>query len=474
MINSRFVRIFALVILIPVIMATVTSCKFQSRSAMSSDYSENDATDVSDGKSGKGHEGVEDTAGSNGEGSEETSNSEGNGDGNSKNDNAGKNSGEKGESTANDEDKTDNADGTDDKNQSNDGDKTGSGNDHDDGNKDVTRFESKKVKVKALYLTGWTVGIEERLDHFIKLANETEINAYVIDIKDDDGYVGYESGLPLVQEYGSWMKKYDVDHVLKKMHDNNIHVIGRLVCFKDPVYSGKFPDQAVRDNVGGIWKEYSNGHYVSWINPYKKESWDYLIDIAREALEKGFDEIQFDYVRFPNGKNMNFGEVTQKKYEVINEFLDYAVQKLPGAILSADVFGIICESPEDTENIGQYLEKIGANIDYISPMVYPSHYAVGQIINNVRFEKPDLRPYEVVYNSLVKARNRIASVPNYKADVRPYLQDFTASWLSSGYYMNYGPEQARQQIQAVYDAGYEEWIFWDPSNTYSEEAFYRE
>ncbi|HOA97265.1 MAG TPA: putative glycoside hydrolase, partial [Acetivibrio saccincola] len=142
-----------------------------------------------------------------------------------------------------------------------------------------------------------------------------------------------------------------------------------------------------------------------------------------------------------------------------------------------------CETPGDTEGIGQVLERVGMDIDYISPMIYPSHYAnssrgmmgngVGQSINGVVFTAPDLKPYEVVYNVLEKTKDRISKVENYKADVRPYIQGFTASYLPKGYYQVYGPEQIKQQIKAVYDAGFEEWIVWDAGNNYVEEAFTR-
>jgi hypothetical protein len=334
----------------------------------------------------------------------------------------------------------------------------------------VEKPEKERVKVKALYLTGWTVGSEKNVNHYIELAKRTEINSYVIDIKDDDGYVGYESNLPAVREIGAWKKKYDVDKVLKAFHDNNIHIIGRVVCFKDPVLSSKRADLAVKNINGGLWRD---NHKLTWLNPYNRGSWPYLIDIAKEAVNKGFDEIQFDYIRFPNDGNkkaMDFGNPGMEKYEAINEFLAYARKELPGVVLSADVFGIICESPADTEDIGQYLELIGKDVEYISPMVYPSHYAVGQVVNNVKFSKPDMDPYGVVYNSLIKAKNRISQAEGYKAQVRPYLQDFTATWLGKGYYQTYGPTQVRQQIKAVYDAGYDEWILWDAGNTYSESA----
>lgn len=334
--------------------------------------------------------------------------------------------------------------------------------------------QKEKVKVKALYLTGWTVSSMDKVNHFIELANTTEINSYVVDIKDDDGYVGYESAIPDVREINAWQKKYDADKVLKAFHDNNIYVIGRIVCFKDPILSSQKPDLAIKNSKGGVWKD-NNG--LSWLNPYNKNSWPYLIEVAKEAVNKGFDEIQFDYIRFANDgdkKAMNFSAYPQKKDEVINEFLAYTKKELPGVILSADVFGIICESPADTEGIGQNLETVGKDINYISPMVYPSHYAVGQMVNGVQFMKPDFKPYEVVYNTLLKAKNRISAVEGYKASVRPYLQDFTASWLGNGYYQSYGAEQVRQQIKATYDAGFEEWILWDANNTYSEGALLKE
>ena len=329
--------------------------------------------------------------------------------------------------------------------------------------------------VKALYLTGWTAGSKSRVEHYIELAKNTEINSYVIDIKDDDGYVGYESQVPEVRANGAWKKKYDADSVIKSFKENNVHLIGRVVCFKDPIYSIKRPDLAIKNNSGGIWKDKDK---ISWLNPYNKETWDYHISIAKEALEKGFDEIQFDYVRFPSQskKNpMNFSGTEKEKYEAINEFLKYASEQLPNVTLSADVFGIILESPADTEKIGQYLELVGKDVNYISPMVYPSHYAAGQVVNNIIFPAPDLKPYEVVYNSLIKAKDRISKTSGYKAKVRPYLQDFTATWIRpKSNYQDYGAKQVREQIKAVYDAGYEEWILWDAGNTYHEDALLKE
>lgn len=332
-------------------------------------------------------------------------------------------------------------------------------------------IQKKKIKAKGLYLTATSAG--SRLKHYIELANTTEINSYVIDVKNDYGNVCHNSEVPLAKEVGAIDVRYDAEKVTKELHDNNIYAIARIVCFKDPILAEGKPELAVKNKDGGLYVY--DGMY--WVNPYNRGAWDYNIELAKEALRKGFDEIQFDYVRFPEGRksDMVFGDTGDKKYyEVINEFLAYARQQLPDAVLSADIFAIICESPGDTEGIGQYFEYIGRDMDYICPMAYPSHYARGQIINNIRFPKPDLDPYGVVKNTLLRAKERLDKVEGSKPGIRTFLQDFTATWLSPGNWQYYGDEQVRQQIQAVYDAGYEEWFLWDHMNDYREGALKKE
>ena len=335
------------------------------------------------------------------------------------------------------------------------------------------------VKVKAVYLSGGTAA--KSIDHYIDLANRTELNSLVIDIK-ENGYVNYESEVPLAKELSLGKKVYDPEEILKKCHDNNIYVIGRIVVFRDNGLSNKKPEYAIKKPSGNLWKE---GRMGSWTNPYIQEVIDYNIDIAKEAAKLGFDEIQFDYVRFPttSAKEVTYGENVPSKSEAINGFLKKAaeeIKKVRDIPVSADIFGIVIESDRDGKAIGQLFEEIGMDIDYISPMIYPSHYAnaskgifgngVGQYINGVLFTAPDLEPYNVIYQALLKTKNRISQVPGYKAKVRPYLQDFTIK-MDEGYYQTYGARQVREQIQAVYDAGYEEWILWDGSNTYSEDVF---
>ncbi len=337
--------------------------------------------------------------------------------------------------------------------------------------------ESEKVKVKAIYLTGVSAGSTKVLDKYIDIINRTELNAVVIDIK-DNGVVNYPSTVPAVAENGLFVKYFNPEKVIKKLHDNNIHVIARLVCFRDEAFALKNPGLAVKRTDGSLWKEDKKNNKGAWTNPYKEEVWKYNIDIAKEAVSLGFDEIQFDYVRFPTAKasEVSYGENLPAKADAICSFLKLASQELHdlGVSVSADVFGIIAESKSDGENIGQDLERVGLDIDAISPMVYPSHYAKGQEINGVAFAKPDLEPYDVVYQTMLKTKDRLSGVSDYRATVRPYLQSFTATWLKEGNFMEYGPEQVRQQIKAVYDAGYEEWILWNPKNVYSEEIFEKE
>ena len=341
----------------------------------------------------------------------------------------------------------------------------------------------EEVKVKAVYLSGASASLTEKVDSIIEIAKNTELNTVVVDIK-EDGIVNYDSNVPMVKEFKNIVKYYNAEKLVKKFHDNGIYVIGRIVVFKDPVLSTKRADLAIKNAKGQVWKE--NGE-TPWTNPYMEETWDYNIAIAKEAIEKGFDEIQFDYVRFPTGRkgDFNYGENVPGKAVAINGFLAKAQKELHdelGTPVSADVFAIITESKVDGESIGQRIEEVGKDIYCISPMIYPSHYAnnakkgvmangVGQDINGILFTKPDLDPYGVVYNALLSTKTKTENVEGYKAKVRPYIQAFTAKYLPAGYFQTYGAEQIKQQMKAVYDAGYEEWILWDPRNKYSEDYF---
>lgn len=346
-----------------------------------------------------------------------------------------------------------------------------------------TKRNVKPIKARAVYLSGNSAGRKEVIDNIIELSKTTELNSVVIDVK-EAGVVNYVSEVPEVVKNNLYIDYYNPEELIKKLHDNNIYVIGRIVCFLDKGLGEKRPDLAIKKTNGEPWKE---GKLGIWLNPYNDETKKYNIDIAKEAAKKGFDEIQFDYVRFPSGTGtlVDYGNDAPPKSDAICDFLEAASKELVdeiGVLLSADVFGIICIDPNTRNTIGQDLERVGQYVDYICPMVYPSHYAnastthytgngVGQKINGVLFTAPDLEPYNVIYNTLMVSKERISKVEGYRAKVRPYLQNFTASYLPNGYYQEYGVEQVKQQIKAVYDAGYDEWILWNSANVYPGETF---
>ena len=334
------------------------------------------------------------------------------------------------------------------------------------------------VKVKGLYVSAWSADMPKSLARYIELCETTEINALVIDIKDDLGNITFLTETEELSAVSIPIIK-DMEGLISNLKASGIYTIARLVCFKDPIWSGRNPDMAVQDRWGGIWFDSKN---VSWLDPYKKASWDYIADVCLEAARLGFDEIQLDYVRFPaDGRlsDIDYGAAGEEKSkpQIIGEFMAYIRETLAreGVRLSADVFGIIAISDSDAADIGQDLGVMLTTADAISPMIYPSHFAnkkqngVGQRINEALFEAPDLQPYDVVYNILIATKRHLDS-EGENAVIRPYLQDFTAAYLTEGYYQVYTNQQVREQIQAVYDAGFDEWILWNHSSVYTYDA----
>ena len=335
------------------------------------------------------------------------------------------------------------------------------------------------VKVKGLYITAWNAGIDEEMAHYIELCDTTEINALVIDVKDDRGQITFITDTESISGAGVYIIP-DIKGIISSMKSHGIYSIARVVCFNDPMRSKTHPDTAIHNLMGEPWKDHSGN---TWLDPYNKASWDYIADVALEAARVGFDEVQLDYVRFPSDGNIgliDYGAAgaDKSKAEIISEFVAYirAILAEEGVRLSADVFGIIAISSIDSESIGQDMGLLLHSADYLCPMIYPSHFAnksqngTGQIINNVLFEAPDLEPYGVVYNILLGVADHLDD-NSAQAGIRPYIQDFTAAYLGSGYYQRYTAQQVLEQIKAVYDAGFDEWIIWNHSSVYSEDAF---
>lgn len=318
-------------------------------------------------------------------------------------------------------------------------------------------------EVKGVYLTAWNAANPGFLAGILNLIDRTELNAVVVDVKDDSGRVTIATDEATAVAAGA-VRPFltDPQAFTADLHERGIYAIARIVAFKDPIVAPANPDWAVHSAGGGIWRDW-NG--VAWLNPYNREAWDYVIRIARAAAEAGFDEIQFDYVRFPTDGDLSAtrypGADGRAYQQVVADFLAHAREELApyGVLVSADVFGLVT-SVRDDMGIGQRLEEIAGATDYVSPMLYPSHYERG----NLGLPNPDAMPYETIYRSLVDARDRIlAAGLDTRTAVRPWLQDF-----SMGH--TYGADEVRAQIQATYDAGYTSWMLWNAANQYTEAA----
>jgi len=335
------------------------------------------------------------------------------------------------------------------------------------------------VKVRGLYVSAWAASIDNRMAQFAELCESTEINALVVDVKDDLGQITFMTDTEGLSETCARIIP-DIKRIVADLKNRDIYAIARVVCFKDPVWSIKHPEAAIQTAWGEVWKD---GSGSTWLNPYSREAWDYIAAVCLEAARLGFDEVQLDYVRFPaDGRlgDISFGEAgaEKSKTEIISEFMVYlrGILAKESVRLSADVFGIIAISKDDSEDIGQDLGLLLNSADSLCPMIYPSHFAnkkqngTGQRINGVLFETPDLAPYEIVYNILIELRRHLDE-DSEQAAIRPYLQSFTAAYLGEGYFQQYKADQIRQQIDAVYDAGFEEWILWNHNSVYSDELF---
>nr|WP_232066184.1 putative glycoside hydrolase [Bacillus sp. KH172YL63] len=330
--------------------------------------------------------------------------------------------------------------------------------------------------VRGIYVTAHSAG-GARFDSLTKLMDNSDLNAMVIDIKDDVGNLTYipEESSPYHSVGQPYMK--DPKAILKVLEEKKIYPIARVVVFKDTVLANRKPELSFKEG-NKVW---SNGGGDSFVNPFLKEVWDYNVGIAIEAAKMGFQEIQFDYVRFPEGfekrdEDLKYdgGEYAkedidnvQKRVQAVTDFVAYAHDKLQlyGVKVSVDIFGYTATLPE-APGIGQNFSKISEHVDVISSMIYPSHWTP-----YFGIAKPDMQPYELVteYSKVEKAK--IAELKN-KPISRPWLQDFTASWLGSGNYKKYGKAEVEAQIKALNDQGINEFLLWDAGNSYTEGVDY--
>lgn len=313
---------------------------------------------------------------------------------------------------------------------------------------------------RAVHLTAWAAGSAKARLKFLDQLKGTPVNAVVVPLKEFDGEV-YIPGVARAKELGTTRVAIpDPAAMLRDMRERNLHAIARIVVFKDNTLARSKPEWGVHRPDGGLW---TNKKGVTWVDPYNRNIWEYNVDIASVAAALGFDEIQFDYIRFPSD-----GDTTQCRYsredhspqtavEDLAEFLRYAHQRLKpsGVQISVAIFGMTTTARDDM-GIGQKIGSLTELVDFVSPMMYPSHYARGEY----GLKDPNREPYKVINRGLRDAKLRLGPA-SYK--LRPYLQDFSLGF-------HYGPKEVRAEILAARKQGIESWILWNPQNRYTWQA----
>lgn len=316
---------------------------------------------------------------------------------------------------------------------------------------------------KALYLSHYGIGSKKLREAALRLADSREINALVIDIKGDRGLLAHKSSIPLASGVGvrRTITIPDLAGLVESLKKRGIYTIARIVVFKDnPLVTAK-PQYAVRNASGDIWRD---REHLAWSDPFRREVWEYNIAIAEEAAKNGFDEIQFDYVRFPDAPGgLHFSQPSSQsaRIKAIGSFLSTARERLIpyNVFLSADIFGYVCWNRDDT-HIGQRLEDLMESVDYLAPMLYPSGYHLGI----PGYRNPVSHPYEIVSLSLKQAQKR-TKLPSNR--FRPWLQAFKDYAFDR---RQFGAEAIRAQIKAAEDFGTDGWMLWNPRNVYSGEG----
>lgn len=336
-----------------------------------------------------------------------------------------------------------------------------------------------KDGVKGIYVSAnSTKG--EKFDELTKFIEDSDLNAMVIDVKDDSGNVtiNFNTGNKEIDKHT--LDIVDAKPLLSKMKSKHIYPIARIVTFKDKNLAESHPEWSFKNADGTVWESDGGDKFV---NPFKKEVWDYNINVSKEAAKAGFKDIQYDYVRFPEAfenvehsltydkgkyKDSDLSEVDQR-VDTTTQFLKTARRDLKpyGAEISADVFGYSA-MVEEAPGIGQSFPKIAENTDAISSMIYPSHWSPGDF----GYDAPDKEPYGAVDKYLDKETEVLNKLGNKKPKSRPWLQDFTAQYLGEGNYKTYDSEAVEDQVKALKDHGINEFILWNAANDYTEGVDY--
>lgn len=319
--------------------------------------------------------------------------------------------------------------------------------------------------VRAIYMSSW-IGSNKRMrSSLIKFIEESRINAIVLDIKDYSGLIAFDLDNKLIDEYGTDGNRIsDINNLIKELHDRDIYIIGRVTVFQDPLLAKAKPEFAFkRKDNGMVWKDKKG---LAFIDPQKKDAWEYYAVIAEESYELGFDEINFDYIRYPsdgNIANLNYAMNGKTKLEVMKSFYVFLderlrTQEIP---ISADLFGFTASRDNGLSEIGQKLTDALPYFDAIAPMVYPSHYPN----NYLRLGNPAEHPYEIVFHEMDLARKKAIALGLPETSLRTWIQDFDLG-------AQYNFKEVQDQIRASYDADVSSYMVWDPNNRYTKSAYY--
>ncbi len=316
--------------------------------------------------------------------------------------------------------------------------------------------------LKAVYMTSWAAGNQRFRKELFDLVDTTEINAVVIDIKDYSGKISFPVEDPLLVEIGSAEKRIpDIKKFISELHEKNVYVIGRISSFQDSYLINIYPDSAVKNKAGEVWKDFKG---VKWLDAGSEKVWEYLVAIGRESYALGFDELNFDYIRYPSDGNMQdivypwSGD--RPRREVMKSFFSYLRQQFATSsiLISVDLFGLTTSAEGDL-GIGQSLTDALMYFDYAAPMVYPSHFGKGFI----GIPKPAEKPYEVIKYSMDQAILKASTTMANPNKIRPWLQAFDRGAV-------YTPAMVRAQMQATYDAGLTSWMLWNAGSVYKKDA----
>lgn len=326
--------------------------------------------------------------------------------------------------------------------------------------------------VKGIYVTAYSAG-GSRMSTLVDLVDSTDLNAMVIDIKDDEGYITYKTDNPKLIEMGKPQPFIsNINKLMERLNSHEIYPIARVVVFKDTILAKKNPELSFRNSDGTVW---SNSKGNSFVNPYSKVVWDYNIEVAMEAAKLGFKEIQFDYVRFPEGfekraDSLKYEKSNISRIDAVTSFVNYAKEQLEplGIKVSVDIFGYAASVPA-AEGIGQDFVQISEQVDVICPMIYPSHYTTGWF----NAQDPDRAPYQTIKGAIADTHKKLEPLGDNKPIIRPWIQDFTASWLGKGHYTKYGKHEVEEQIRALKESNIDEYLLWNASNKYTGSVEYK-